>query len=133
MVTLNLAMAHYLQGEFEPASHLLTEIIATGQTAALMASTLLAIHFKAQILRARGTLQQALQLCQEGLALVARRAAQFPGDRLSYVAGDLSREEMAYQAAEYLEKGSTWARKGSSLYLDNWQHLWPGCARPEAM
>jgi LuxR family maltose regulon positive regulatory protein len=72
MVTLNLAIAHYLQGEFEPASDLLTQTIATGQTAQRMANTLAAIYLNTQLLRGQGSLQQALQLCQDGLELVAR-------------------------------------------------------------
>ncbi len=55
MVTLNLTIAHYLLGEFEPASQLLTEIIATGQTDQLMANTLSAIYLNTQILRAQGS------------------------------------------------------------------------------
>jgi LuxR family maltose regulon positive regulatory protein len=72
MVRVNLAIAHYLQGELDLASQLLTENIASGQTIQLLADTLIAIYFKSQILRAQGALQQALQICQEELELVTR-------------------------------------------------------------
>ncbi len=108
MVTFNLAIAHYFQGDFEPAYQLLTGIIATGQTTQRVSSILSAIYLNTQLLRARGALGQALQLCQEGLELVARRGWQhFPAVGFVYVAlGDLLRERNELStAAEYLEKG----------------------------
>ncbi|MEZ4664564.1 MAG: hypothetical protein R2911_44095 [Caldilineaceae bacterium] len=91
MVNLNLAIAHYLQGEFEPASDLLTQTIATGQSTQRMANTLSAIYLNTQLLRGRGDLQQALQLCQMGLELVAQHSwHDFPAVGFLYVAfGDL--------------------------------------------
>ncbi len=108
MVTFNLAIAHYFQGDFEPAYQLLTGIIATGQTTQRVSSILSAIYLNTQLLRARGALGQALQLCQEGLELVARRGwHHFPAVGFVYVAfGDLLRERNELStAAEYLEKG----------------------------
>jgi LuxR family maltose regulon positive regulatory protein len=107
-VTFNLAIAHYLQGEFEPASQLLTQTIARGQTAQPIADPLSAIYLQAQLLRAKGALHQALQLCQEGPALVARRGwHNVPAVGFVYVAfGDLLRERNELTtAAEYLESG----------------------------
>jgi LuxR family maltose regulon positive regulatory protein len=120
MVTLNLAVAHYLQGQFEPAYQLLTEIITTGQTAQRMAPTLSAIYLNTQLLRARGALGQALQLCQEGLELVARRGWQdFPAVGFVYVAlGDLLRERNELStAAEYLEKGIELGQAGGHHHI----------------
>jgi LuxR family maltose regulon positive regulatory protein len=108
MVTFNLAIAHYLQGEFEPAFQLFTEIIATGQTAQHMARTLWAIHLNTQFLKAQGALQQALQLCQDGLELAAQHGwHNYPAVGFLYVTfGDLLRERNDLStAAEYLEKG----------------------------
>jgi LuxR family maltose regulon positive regulatory protein len=127
MVTFNLAIAHYLQGEFEPASHLLIETIATGQTAQRMASTLSAIYTNAQLLRAQGRLQQALQLCQEGLELVARRGwHHFPAVGFLYVAlGDLLRERNELStAAEYLEKGIKLGEAGGHPRITIIGHIW---------
>ena len=135
MVTLDLAIAHYLQGEFEPASQLLTETIATGQTAQLMANTLSAIYIKTQILRAQGALQQALQLCQEGLELVARHGwHNFPAAGFLYVAfGELLRERNELSAAaEYLEKGIKLGQAGGNpAYLDCRSRL-AGLAAPDS-
>ena len=116
MVTLNLAIAHYLQGELELASQLLTENIAAGQTAQLMANTLSAIYLNTQILRAQGALQQALQLCQEGLDLVARNNwHNFPAAGFLYVAyGDLLRErnELKHSGGIPGKRASGWGRQG---------------------
>jgi LuxR family maltose regulon positive regulatory protein len=127
MVTLNLAVAHYLQGQFEPAYQLLTEIIATGQTAQRIAPTLSAIYLNTQLLRARGALGQALQLCQEGLELVARRGWQdFPAVGFVYVAfGDLLRERNELStAAEYLEKGIELGQAGGHHHILTIGNVW---------
>jgi LuxR family maltose regulon positive regulatory protein len=127
MVTLNLAVAHYLQGQFEPAYQLLTEIIATGHTAQRIAPTLSAIYLKAQLLRARGAVGQALQLCQEGLELVARRGWQdFPAVGFVYVAfGDLLRERNELStAAEYLEKGIELGQAGGHHHILTIGRVW---------
>jgi LuxR family maltose regulon positive regulatory protein len=126
MVTINLAIAHYLLGEFEPASQLLTATIATGQTAQLIAS-LSAIYLYAQLLRAQGSLQQALQLCQEGLALVARQGwHNLPAVGFVYVAfGDLLRERNELStAAEYLEKGIKLGQEGGHSHIMIIGHVW---------
>jgi LuxR family maltose regulon positive regulatory protein len=129
-ITLNLAIAHYLQGEFEPASQLLMETIATGQTAQLALNTISAIYLKAQLLRAQGALQQALQLCQEGLDLVARRNwHNFPAVGYLHVAfGDLLRERNELStAAEYLERGIKLGQAGGNpfiLIIGNVQLAW---------
>jgi LuxR family maltose regulon positive regulatory protein len=120
MVTFNLATAHYLQGEFEPAAQLLTESIANGQTSQLMANTLSAIYLKTQLLRSRGFLQQALQLCQEGLELVERHGWQnFPAVGFLYVAfGDLLRERNELtRAADYLERGIKLGQEGGHPHI----------------
>jgi LuxR family maltose regulon positive regulatory protein len=127
MVTFNLAIAHYFQGEFEPAYQLLTGIIASGQTAQRVSSTLSAIYLEAQLLRARGALRQALQLCQEGLELVARRGWQhFPAVGFVYVAfGDLLRERNELStAAEYLEKGIELGQAGGHPRILIIGHVW---------
>ncbi len=127
MVTFNLAIAHYFQGEFEPAYQLLTGIIATGQTAQRVSSTLSAIYLNTQLLRARGALGQALQLCQEGLELVARRGWQhFPAVGFVYVAfGDLLRERNELStAAEYLEKGIELGQAGGHPRILIIGHVW---------
>jgi LuxR family maltose regulon positive regulatory protein len=126
-ITLNLTIAHYLQGEFEPASQLLTEIIATGQTAQHMLSTLSAIYNKTQILRAEGALRQALQLCQEELELITLHGwNNFPAAGFLYVAfGDLLRERNELtSAAEYLEKGIDLGQKGGNPYILIAGHVW---------
>jgi LuxR family maltose regulon positive regulatory protein len=127
MINLNLAIAHYFQGEFEAASQLLTENIATGQTIQLMANTLPAIYFKSQILQAQGALQQALQLCQEGLELVTQGGWQdFPAVGFVYVAfGDLFRERNELsKAAEYLERGIRLGQAGGHPHILIIGHVW---------
>jgi LuxR family maltose regulon positive regulatory protein len=127
MINLNLAIAHYFQGEFEAASQLLTENIATGQTIQLMANTLSAIYFKSQILQAQGALQQALQLCQEGLELVTQGGWQdFPAVGFVYVAfGDLFRERNELsKAAEYLERGIRLGQAGGHPHILIIGHVW---------
>ncbi len=126
-ITLNLTIAHYLQGEFEPASQLLTEIIATDQTAQHMLSTLSAIYLKTQILRAEGALRQALQLCQEELELITLRGwNNFPAAGFLYVAfGDLLRERNELiLAAVYLEKGISLGQQGGNPYILIAGHVW---------
>jgi len=125
-ITLNLAIAHYLQGELGPASQLLTETITTGHTAQLI-GPLPTIYLKAQILRAQGNLQQALQLCQEGLELVARYKWQdFPASGFLYVAiGDLLREQNELSAAaEYLERGIRLGQAGGHHHILIIGHVW---------
>jgi LuxR family maltose regulon positive regulatory protein len=120
MVNLNLAIAYYFQDDFESASPLLTEIIATGQTAQLMANTLFAIYLNTQLLRSQGRLQQALQLCQEGLQLVTRRGWQdFPAVGILYVTlGELLRERNELSAAaEYLERGIKLGQEGGHPHI----------------
>ncbi len=120
MATANLAIAHYLQGEFEPASQLLAETIATGQTAQLTATTLFTLYTNVQLLRAQGALQQALQLCQEGLEMVARHGQRnFPAAGYVYLAlGDLLRERNELStAAEYLENGIKLGQAGGHHYI----------------
>ncbi|MCB0189810.1 MAG: hypothetical protein KDE31_36310, partial [Caldilineaceae bacterium] len=127
MVNLNLAIAHYLQGEFEPSSNLLTQTIATGQSTQRMANTLSAIYLNTQLLRGRGNLQQALQLCQQGLALVARHGwHDFPAVGFLYVAfGDLLRERNDLSMArEYLEKGITLGQAGGHPHILIIGHVW---------
>jgi LuxR family maltose regulon positive regulatory protein len=119
-VIYNLAIAHYLQGEFESASQLLTENITSGQTAQRAATTLSAMYLKAQLLRAQGALQQALQLCQEGLELVARHGwHHFPAAGfLDVTFGDLLRERNELStAAEYLERGIQRGQEGGHPYI----------------
>jgi LuxR family maltose regulon positive regulatory protein len=126
-ITLDLTIAHYLQGEFEPASQLLTETITTGRTAQHLLSTLSAIYLNTQILRAQGALRQALQLCQEELELVVRGGWQnFPAVGFLYVAlGDLLRERNELiAAAEYLEKGINLGQAGGNLYISIAGHAW---------
>lgn len=125
-ITLNLAIAHYLQGELGPASQLLTETITTGHTAQLIVP-LPAIYLKAQILRAQGSLQQALQLCQEGLELVARHKWQdFPAAGfLCVTMGDLLRERNEISAAaEYLERGIRLGQAGGHHHILIIGHVW---------
>jgi LuxR family maltose regulon positive regulatory protein len=125
-ITLNLAIAHYLQGELGPASQLLTETITTGHTAQLI-GPLPTIYLKAQILRAQGRLQQALQLCQEGLELVARHKWQdFPASGFLYVAmGELLREQNELSAAaEYLERGLRLGQAGGHHHILIIGHVW---------
>ena len=127
MITLNLAIAYYLQGEFEPASDLLTQTIATGQSTQRMANTLSAIYLNTQLLRGRGDLQQALQLCQMGLELVARHGwHDFPAVGFLYVAfGDLLRERNDLSMArEYLEKGITLGQAGGHPHILIIGHVW---------
>jgi len=127
MVTLNLAVAHYFHGEFEPASQLLTENIATGQTAPRASITLYSISLNAQILRAQGSLQQALQLCQAGLEMVAHRGwHNFPAVGILYVTlGDLFRERNELTAAaEYLEKGIQLGEQGGIPNILITGHVW---------
>jgi LuxR family maltose regulon positive regulatory protein len=127
MVTFNLAIAHYLQGDFEPASQLLSETIATGRTAQLMLNTLSAIYLNTQLLRAKGALQEALQLCQEGLALVAQHGwHNFPTVGFLYVTfGDLLREQNELSAAaEYLEKGIKLGQAGGHPHILIIGHVW---------
>ncbi len=127
IATLNLAMAHYLQGEFDPASQLLADTIATGQTAELTATILFAIYVNAQLLRAQGALRQALQLCQEGLESVNRRGwHNLPTVGSLYVIlGELLREQNELsQAAELLDKGISLGRAGGHYYTLIIGHVW---------
>ncbi|MCB9077742.1 MAG: tetratricopeptide repeat protein [Anaerolineaceae bacterium] len=127
MVALNLAIAYYLQGEFEPAAQQLSQIMATGQSAQLMANTLSAIYLNAQLLRAQGNLQQALRLCHEGLALVARHGwHHFPAVGFLYVVlGDLLRETNDLPpAADYLEKGLDLGQAGGHPHILIAGHAW---------
>lgn len=127
MVTLNLAVAHYFQGEFEPASQLLTENIVTGKTTQRASITLYSIFLRAQILRAQGKLQQALQLCQEGLEMVDDYSWQnFPAAGILYVIlGDLLRERNEFsQAAENLKKGIELGQEGGIPNILITGHVW---------
>jgi LuxR family maltose regulon positive regulatory protein len=130
MANLTLASAHYFKSEFEPAHRLLTEIIASGQTAQHIAPTLSAIYLDTLLLRAKGALQQALQLCQEGLELIARRGWQdFPATGFVYVAfGDLLRERNELtEAAQYLEKGVQLGQTGGHSHILTIGHVWLAC------
>jgi len=127
MVTLNLAIAQYLQDELEPVSQLLTEFIASSQTIQLVAPTSSAIFLKAQTLRARGSLQQALLLCQEGLEFVTRRGWQdFPAAGYLYVAyGNLLFEQNELKLAqEYLERGIELGQKGGHYHILVSGYVW---------
>jgi LuxR family maltose regulon positive regulatory protein len=132
MVTLNLAIAHYFQGEFERASELLTEIIAINQTAQVMATILFAIYLEVQLLRAQGALGRALQVCQEGLELVTRRGwRNFPAAGILYVTlGDLLRERNELsRAAKYLEKGIKQGQEGGHPHILITGGIWLGWLR----
>lgn len=125
-ITLNLAIAHYLQGELSAAGQLLTDSITTGQTAQLI-GPLPTIYLKAQILRAQGHLQQALQLCQEGVELVVRyKWQEFPAAGFLYVAtGDLLRERNELgAAAAYLERGIRLGQDGGHHHILIIGHVW---------
>jgi LuxR family maltose regulon positive regulatory protein len=126
-IIFDLATAHYLLGEFEPASQLLTNNITTGQTAQHLMSTLSYIYLQAQILRAQGALGQALQLCQEGLDLVTRGGwGDFPAAGYLYVAiGDLLRERSDLPAAaQYLEKGVELGKAGGDPHILIIGYVW---------
>jgi LuxR family maltose regulon positive regulatory protein len=130
MVNLTLASAHYFKSEFEPAHRLLTEIIASGQTSQHIAPTLSAIYLDTLLLRAKGALHQALQLCQEGLELIARRGWQdFPATGFVYVAlGDLLRERNELtEATQYLEKGVQLGQAGGHSHILIIGHVWLAC------
>jgi len=127
MVTLNLAIAHYLLGEFEPASQLLTEIIASGRTDQLMANTLSAVYLNTQLLRAQCRLEQAMQICQDGLDLVAQRGwHNFPAAGFLNVAlGDLLREQNELgEATQYLERGIKLGQEGNHPHILIIGHAW---------
>ena len=125
-ITLNLAIAHYLQGELSVAAQLLTETITTGHTAQLI-GPMPTIYLKVQILRAQGYLHQARQLCQEGLDLVARHKWQdVPASGFLYVTmGDLLREynELG-AAADYLERGIRLGQAGDHHHILIIGHVW---------
>jgi LuxR family maltose regulon positive regulatory protein len=126
-ITLDLTIAQYLQGEFEPASQLLTETISTDRSAQHLLSTLSAIYIKTQILRAQGDLGQALQLCQEELELVVQRGwHNFPATGFLYVVlGDLLRERNELNAAaEYLERGINLGQEGGNTYISIAGNTW---------
>jgi LuxR family maltose regulon positive regulatory protein len=132
MVALNLAITYYLEGAFEPASKLLTEIIDTGGTSQLMANTLSAVYLKAQLLRAQGSLQEALQLCQESLTLVLQNSWQnIPAVGFVYVSyGELLRERNELvTAAEYLEKGIKLGQEGGHPHISIIGHIWQAWLR----
>lgn len=86
-----------------------------------------AIYLNTRILRAQGALQQALQLCQEGLELIARRGwHQFPAAGFLYVAFGglmLERNELG-TAAEYLEKGIQLGQEGGHSHILIIGHVW---------
>ncbi|MBE0670739.1 MAG: LuxR family transcriptional regulator [Anaerolineales bacterium] len=127
MVALNLAMAHYIKGDFQSASQLLTQIIARGQADLLMANTLSSIYVKTYLLRIQGRLQEAFQLCQDGLDLIARRGWQnVPAAGFVYIAfGDLLRERNEHGAAtEYLEKGIELGKEGAHPHILIIGHVW---------
>jgi LuxR family maltose regulon positive regulatory protein len=114
-VAVNLALAHYLQGEFDLAEPLLSEIIATGQMAQRIANTLSAMYIKTQLLRAQGALHQARQLCRDGLEVVIRGGwHNYPEvGHLYLVLGDLARERNELSAAaEHLKKGIELGQEG---------------------
>ncbi len=126
-VTFSLAVAHYFQGEFEPASQLLTEMIASGRVAQRLLYAQSATYLHTQILRAQGALGQALQLCQEELAVIAQRGWQdFPAVGFLYVAlGNLLRERNELSAAaEYLERGIKLGQAGGHPYILIIGHVW---------
>jgi LuxR family maltose regulon positive regulatory protein len=126
-ITLDLTIALYLQGEFDPASQLLSENITSGQTVHHLLSTLSAIYIKTQILRAKGALGQALQLCQEEVDLITRRGwDNFPVAGFLFVAfGDLLRERNELTAAaEYLERGIKLAQEGGNRYISIAGNVW---------
>jgi LuxR family maltose regulon positive regulatory protein len=126
-ITLNLAIAHYLQGEFGLASQLLNETITTGQTAQLALNTISAIALKTQLLRAQGALGQALRFCQEGLDLVNRRNWQdFPAiGYLHVVLGDLLRERNELnRAMEHLEQGIKLGQAGGNPFIVITGYVW---------
>lgn len=126
-VKLDLTIAYYLRGEFEPAIQLLTETIIAGQTAQQMLTTFSAIYMDAQILRAQGSLGQALQLCQDELELVTRQGwHNLPAAGFLYVAfGDLLRERnMLMAATEYLEKGINLGQSGGNSYISIAGNAW---------
>jgi LuxR family maltose regulon positive regulatory protein len=127
MVALNLALAHYIKGDFQSASQLLTQIIARGKTDLLMANTLSSIYLKAYLLRAQGRLKEAFQLCQDGLDLIARRGWQnVPAAGFVYIAfGDLLRERNEHgTATEYLEKGIELGKEGAHPHILIVGHVW---------
>ena len=119
-IILDLTIAHYLLGEFEPALQLLTETIASGQAVQKLLSTLSAIYLKTQLLRAQGASGQALQLCEEELELITQRGwDNFPAAGFLYVAlGDLLRERNELiTAAQYLERGINLGQEGGNPYV----------------
>ncbi|MEZ4664574.1 MAG: hypothetical protein R2911_44145 [Caldilineaceae bacterium] len=125
-ITLNLAIAHYLQGELSAADQLLTETITTGHTAQLL-GPLPTIYIKVQILRAQGNLQQARRLCQDGVDLITRNKWQdSPAVGFLHVTmGELLREcnELS-AAAQYLESGIRLGQSGGHHHILIIGHVW---------
>ncbi|MCA9875125.1 MAG: hypothetical protein KC441_15755, partial [Anaerolineales bacterium] len=120
MVTFNLALAYYLNGDFEPAARIMMEIITQGQSDQLVANTLSTIYTYTQLLRAQGDLEKAMQLCHDGLELVERRRwHNFPAVGFLHVAlGDLLRERNElHAAAEYLESGIKLGQEGAHPHI----------------
>jgi len=120
MVTFNLALACYLDGDFESAAPLMTEIVNKGQSDQLVANTLSTIYTYTQLLRAQGGLEKAMQLCHEGLALVEQRGwHNFPAVGFLHVAlGDLLRERNELSAAaKYLTSGIKLGQEGAHPHI----------------
>lgn len=120
MVSLNLAIVHYLAGEFPPATQLLTEILAAGQTAQQMANTLSATYLYSQLLLAQGELQHALQLCRDELDLVAQRGWQdSPSVGFLHVAfgNVLCQRNELDAAATHLERGIALGLEGGHPHI----------------
>jgi LuxR family maltose regulon positive regulatory protein len=127
MAAVNLAMAYYVQGEFELTAQLLTETIAKAQTTQLTTSTLAAIYVNAQLLRVQGVLREALRLCQEGLDLVHQRGWQdLPATGFLYVVfGDLLRERNELSKAnDYLERGVELGQSGDHPHILISGYVW---------
>jgi LuxR family maltose regulon positive regulatory protein len=127
MAAVNLATAYYIQGEFELASQLLTETIASGHTTQLTTSTLAAIFVNAQLLHTQGALRRALQLCQDGLALIDQHGWQdLPAVGFLYVVlGNLSRERNELsKAAEFLERGVKLGQAGDHPHILTSGYVW---------
>ena len=131
-IKLNLSFAYYLQGEFEPAHKLLTEIIAADQTDQRMLNTLSAMYIETQLLLAQGALGQAMQLCQDGLELIDRRGwKNLPAAGFLYVAygGLLYVQNELTTAMEYLDWGIKLGQAGGIPHISITGYVWQAWLR----
>lgn len=95
LILLNLGVTYFVTDNYEAAKRLLPEVSRIGKVRGTADPAIAGLYLQAQFLALRGQLDNAISLCQQGLALATERywLATYAGVLVEVALADLLREQ----------------------------------------